>query len=321
MLLVVAGAVAIGVMERRPFDNREQSSSSNSSETPAPAPPSNTNAAETTRQVPAENASPGAPAAKQPEAAKALGQAGGEPAGVAGPPPGSVSDEKRNDVETETGVAEQPAVAPATPSVDQPKPAEPPPPPRQEAPADAVASGGASVASKEANEDKADRRAITGRVATAPGFHSRKTAESLAINSDVLTIETHDIDSAAGGVQSTARSLGGSVSSAGSISGKNGSRTTTIVIVVPTEQFEQAISRIKGLGVVKGEMRSSRDVGPALAKLDDESDDRADGAKSKDSAERQRAELESQARRATIALRCASRNDDQTAGCDVISAK
>ncbi len=290
MLALVAGAIAIAVVNTQSYRSNETASSKAPS-TVSEAPPAassdqglasgnaNTPGTEPTAPPPpppAKIAEPEAPAQEQVTVEKsgvpadgvgADGDVVAQPAPVTAP----LEDNLAKDEEAKARAAEP---APTAAASGAAAPGSPPAPPA----------------------DAEPRRERAAPKTSAGGGGS-------SIQGAKLTIETTGLDSVVGRVDSAARSTGGKVTSRGPVVRREGARRVVIEVQVPVENMESAIARIKALGTVKGEFRTNRAIGPRLAQLKRDKNEADDGrADSKTQGEAERKQLEARANVATITV-------------------
>jgi hypothetical protein len=296
-LLLVAATIGTVVLTRTGSHQSDVASVEQPSTAPpaSPAPPSAqsdksnagaqyvepgpTTSTSTANVNPESPAAAKAPAEKQEQPAAAGGEAvdvvaGDAPAtpvttpGPEAAKPAPTDDARTKDVErTETAAA-------------------PPPPAQPE-----VASG--------ADEAKRDgNRGAFGQA--APG---RALSGAKEIRTARLTLETGGLEATVGNIESAARAAGGRLVSRGAVNETSGGRQTVVQIVVDADEFDAAVNRIKGLGKVKSEFRTSREANAQLAEEDRDSQDKKQKtAKAGTADTRRRDQLEAQSTTATIVV-------------------
>lgn len=293
MLAIVAGAIAIAVVNTRSTRiNESASSKAPSSESQAP---------------PAASSDPGLGS----DTASAPGNA------PAAPPPPVAVDKAESDAPAQEPEAKEKAGTPADGVVSTDSDYGPQPAPvtaplednlskdeeakaRAAEPAPEAAANGAGAAPAAAAPPAPPAEEQPRRERAAP---KPSTGGGSSIQGAKLTIETTGLDSVIGRVDSAARSTGGKVSKRGPIVRRDGARRVEITVQVPVENMESAISRIKALGTVKGEFRTNRAIGPRLAQLKRDKNEADDGrADTKTQGDSERAQLEAQANVATITV-------------------
>jgi hypothetical protein len=278
--------------------------------------------------VPGEGASATPPPSTPPQtAANVNATAVTNTSGEARPAPATEAKEEKAkgdtaaSAEPETVVVtadEQAAEAPAANEA-------PPPPPAAMAPAQPPAPSPApGAAAGEAQPEDAPKPMIaepSAETADAAGprrqrprafVGGRKVVGGEVVKRATIRLGAQDPASVADRVASVAAGAGGSVASRSAKRSDGRDEAIRLTLKVDPDQFEAAVSRIRGLATVRGESSSAKDVSGRIRELDaeiaegeaDASDDRGRSEARKSapapSARRERDQLVTQARQATI---------------------
>ncbi len=228
-----------------------------------------------------------------------------------------------------SGKAERAAAAPAEGGVDAtPSDGPAPAPAGEEAPKPdpapapgAVAQPSESVARRDEDDGRGADKAGSGAAATSPAPPASKSAARSADRraSTSAVVRRADIAIAGGEaaaiadrVAAAARAENGTVTKRWARSNEDGAQTVTIELNVPAGNFEQTISRLRGVGNVQSVRRSAIDLSGRIAEIDGElgyAGEREDGVsasrkqkESKDSLQRERQSLAARAERAFITV-------------------
>lgn len=204
--------------------------------------------------------------------------------------------------------------APVSASEEAPKP-DPAPAPG------AVAQPSESVARRDEDDGRGADKAGSGAAATSPAPPASKSAARSADRraSTSAVVRRADIAIAGGEaaaiadrVAAAARAENGTVTKRWARSNEDGAQTVTIELNVPAGNFEQTISRLRGVGNVQSVRRSAIDLSGRIAEIDGElgyAGEREDGVsasrkqkESKDSLQRERQSLAARAERAFITV-------------------
>jgi hypothetical protein len=235
--------------------------------------------------------SPEAPAAPPPPPATVEGKVGEE---AQPPAPDARELEKTAPTTADDGVATG-----AAGGVAAGPPAEPPKLARTEA---------------DEKESPRDQQAVAqpapaAATAARPAPGGRANEQENQIRRAVLRIESKDIDAVVNRIDAEARAANGQITRRGAVQSKQDRDAVTVEIEVPSETFDRAIARIRSLGTVTSETKSSVDISARLDELDDEAaaaksadKDRAAKSKAEDGPAAERRKLQQRARKATIVV-------------------
>lgn len=133
------------------------------------------------------------------------------------------------------------------------------PAPQPQAPSSSAVPGGSAGAAPARAEKKA----------------KDEQTDAKYIKTGVLEIEVRDLAGATGDVESAARSAGGRAARGVEVQQGDVTRIA-ITVSIPADRFDAVFERLRGLGVVRNQMRSNKDVTASVDQIDRELDQRRD---------------------------------------------